>query len=148
MDNIDKLKMINARMHDLSDMISDLNQKYRELEKERYELMSELSKKAIGMCLQTDDEVIRITGTPQIEWDDHFHMSYGQRLPCLTVTNDNEVFTDFLECHYETDPVMYLRSNYKEISNEEFEKRLAEVFEYMRMLGKEMDTDERKNNET
>ena len=43
---------------------------------------------------------------------------------------------------------MYLRSNYKEISNEEFEKRLTEVFEYMQMLGKETDTDERKNNET
>ena len=96
MENIKRLKLLNARMQDLSDIISDLNQKYSKLEKERYEVMTELSKKAIGMCLQTDDEVIRITGTPQIEWVDNFHMSYGQRLPCLTVTNDNEVFTDLL----------------------------------------------------
>ena len=135
MGNIEKIKLIDARMHEISDMISELNAKYNKLEKERFDLLTEESKKAIGMCLETDDEVIRITGVPQIEWDNDFHMHYGQKMPCLIVTNDNEVFTDFLECHFDNDPVEYLRSNYNEISNEEFEKRLMEVFDWMRNIG-------------
>ena len=135
MDNTEKIKLIDARMHEISDMLDDLNAKYRKLEKERFELIVDELKSAVGMCLQTDDEVMRITGVPQVEWDDHFHMHYGQRVPCLVVTNDSEVFMDTLAIHNNSDPIGYLRSNYKEISNEEFEKRLMEVFEWMRNIG-------------
>ena len=141
MENIEKIKLIDARMHEISDMLDDLNAKYRKLERERFELIVDELKSAVGMCLKTDDEVIRITDVPRIEWDNDFHMHYGQKMPCLIVTNDNEVFTDFLECHFDNDPVEYLRSNYDEISNEEFEKRLMEVFEWMRSAGVNKKTD-------
>ena len=51
MENIKRLKLLNTRMQYLSDMISDLNQKYSKLEKERYEVMTELSKKRQSACV-------------------------------------------------------------------------------------------------
>ena len=135
MGNKENIDLINARMNEISDMISEMNRKYKELEKERFHLIASEISSVVGMCLKTDEEVIRIIGVPQVEWDNNCRLYYSYKLPCLVVTNENEVYTDFLDYGRSSDAIEYLRSNYEEITNDEFDKRLMEAFEWMRELG-------------
>ena len=129
---------IRAKIRTLEDKNRDIRNELYNLYNEEYELISERLKPLIGMCFKNRHFYVyyKIIGVPEKKFDIQGHniTNYNQ-IPCIIVepqTNDKfpYVGTILTKCYNKTNPILVIKTEYEEISNDEFDNIATKCFEY------------------
>ena len=137
-----------SKTDDIVQQIDDIDQQIEELQNRRNQLSHELPDVygeklsiLVGRCFYMNDLCYaKITGTPEYVWDG-FHSIYSPtELPAVWVCIGSEEMSMYIDtihskACYADDPLAAIRSEYAEITLDEFNKNLDTVVSVFKSSG-------------
>ena len=140
---------VKIKMNEIGNQITDLKIEYEKLLGNYIKELQDKLRKVVGMSFKDGDVIyFRIIDVPIVRYNKSYPLFNEYQLPALFCYNDPTIRADvgrliirdvFSMASSAEDPVECIRSEYTEISAEEFDAELEKAFDEIRSLGKRGD---------
>lgn len=133
------------KMEELSNKIAEYRAEHRAICEQYIREIQEKLKPLVGMSFRDAYSVFRIIGIPEKDYSKTSIIFNEYQLPVLAITDNITIYGDlgslalctkFSKAAHAEDPVEYIRTEYQEVSSEEFDAELEKAFDEIRNLGK------------